>query len=202
MERRVSMIYKGVGRGAADGGAAEVPQNLDLARGVASGYGHDGSPDGLRAGMGAQAAGKQAVAVGDVHDIPVPRAAGDEGAGHAVGPDLQVVVGVPQNLLLARGAGGRLDAHDAVHGHGEQAEGIVVGELGLVCEGQLRDILDGFDVAGLDAGFLIFFMIMGNVFIHVGDNPGKLFSLQLGQFVPRHGLVRFIPVQHIYSSNL
>ena len=95
----------GVGWGAAEKIGAEILQNLNLPLGVAGGNRQGGRPHVLGTIMQPQAAGEQAVAVGDVDDVLSSGPGGVQRSGRALGPHVDVVPGIPHHRLFAGGAG-------------------------------------------------------------------------------------------------
>ena len=102
-----------------------------------------GAAQALGAVVGAEAAGEQAVAVGDVADVAGPAAGGADRAGHQVGPVVDVAARVADDGGLARGAAGGVDAHDLLARHGEQAERVGVAQVGLLAEREPGQVLAG-----------------------------------------------------------
>ena len=83
-EARV-MEMQGVGRRTAEHGRAEVAHELDLTLGRAAGHGDDGRAEAFRAVVCAEAAGEQAVTVGNLHDV----IGGGSGRGRRIRPTFQ-----------------------------------------------------------------------------------------------------------------
>ena len=135
-----------VAGGAADGGHREVLEHHDLPLGVSAGDGDDGGAQRLRAVVGPQAAGEEAVAVGVLDHVAPVQAAGREGPHHHLGPDVQVTLGVGHHGGLAGGAGGGVQADDLLHGAGEEAEGVGVAQVGLEREGEARQVLQALQI--------------------------------------------------------
>ena len=130
----------------------QVLHHGDLALGVAAGHGDDHGPQLVRALIRAKAAGEQAQAIGDLHDVFAGAARGGERAGHHLAPDGDVVSRVAGDDGLAGGTGGALDANDVLLRGGQQSEGIAVPQVGLFREGQVLEVVQPADVLGLDAG--------------------------------------------------
>ena len=140
--------------------------------------------------MGTEAAGEQAVAVGDMDDIAGLRAGGAHGARHHGRPGIEVVVGVADNGGLAGGAGGGVDAAYLLAGYGKHAEGIMIAQVGLEREGKLRQILQAFQIAGMDALFIEALPVEGHVVIGVAQRPLHALKLQRLDLVSRGNLDR------------
>ena len=80
-----------------------------------------------------------------------PPAGGADRARDEIGPDLDVALRVADDGRLARRAGGGVHAHDLLARHGEQAERIVVAQVGLRGEGKLREVLERPEIVGMHA---------------------------------------------------
>ena len=124
-------------RGAAQDGGLQVAHELDLPVGIAGGHGKGQGAYFMRAAIEARAAGEQAVAIAHLHHIAFIAASRHNGAGTAVFPQIQVMLGVESHYPTTSGAAGGLDAHCLLQGHSQQAIGIGVAKVGLGKEGQL-----------------------------------------------------------------
>ena len=102
-----------IGGGAAQDGGLQIHHKLQLPVRIARGHGQRQAAHLVAAAVETGAAGEQAVAVAHLAHIFVSTAGGGDGAGAAVLPQVNVVLGVEGNHPLAGGAGGGLDA-DAV----------------------------------------------------------------------------------------
>ena len=120
-----------VGRRHHDDVGLEVLDQLDLALGHAARHRHHGAAEALGAVVRAEAAGEQAVAVGDVDEVARPPARGADRARADLGPDLDVGLGVADHRGLAGGARGGVDPHHLLARHGEHAERIVPAQVVL-----------------------------------------------------------------------
>ena len=143
-----------VGRRARDRRDAEVLHQHDLAVGVAAGDREDGAAVGLGAVVQPQAAGEEAVAVGDLDDVVRRHAAHREAAHHAVLPDLDVVPGVRDADRLAGRARGAVVADDLAVRRRLEAGRVFVPEVRLHRERQELDVLERLDVLGLHAALV------------------------------------------------
>ncbi|MOA07600.1 hypothetical protein D3C78_1273070 [compost metagenome] len=137
--------------------------------------------------MGAQAAGEQAVAVGDVHLVALAATGGADRARHHVGPGVDVVLRVADHGRLAGGAAGGVDAHDLALRHGEHAEGVVVTQVALAGEREFRQVREGFQVLGVYAEFIEALAVQRDVLVGVLQAPAQAFQLVLAQFVDAGG---------------
>ena len=125
-----------VGRRHHDDLRPEVGDQLDLPRRHPARDRDDRRAEPLDAVVRAEAAGEQAVAVGVVHLVAGPPAGRAEGAGHHLGPDVEVARGVADDRRLAGGAGRGVDAADPVLRDGEHAERVVLPQVGLARGGE------------------------------------------------------------------
>ncbi|MCY1437498.1 hypothetical protein D9M71_536620 [compost metagenome] len=140
--------------------------------------------------MGAQAAGEQAVAVGDVHLVTLAAAGGADRARHHVGPGVDVVLRVADHGRLAGGAAGGVQARDLFHGHGEHAVGVVVAQVVLAGEGELRQVFQGFQVVRVHAFLIEALAVQRDVLVGVPEAPAQALQLVLAQLVDAGGFHR------------
>ena len=115
----------------------QVGDQLHLLLGLAARHRDHGAAGALGAVVRAQAAGEQAVAVGDVDHVARPAAGGADRARHQVGPGVDVLQGVADDGGLAGRARGGMDARHPFPRHREQAERIVVAQVALCREREL-----------------------------------------------------------------
>ena len=184
---------KGIGRGAGDAGDAQVADQPRVLLRIAGGSRDHGSADHLHAVMRAQAAGKQAVAVGDGENVVAADPEGGQAAGHALAPHADVLAGVAHDGGVARRAGGSVDADDFALGSSLQAERIVVPQVLLGRVGELHDVLDGADVIRGQVPLLEFVAVEGDVVVHVLHDLVETFSLERGHLVAAHAFFIGIP---------
>ena len=130
----------------------EVGDQLHLPLGHAARHRHHGAAQLLRAVMRAEAAGEQAIAIGDVHDHARPPAGGMDRARHHMRPGLDVLRGVADDGRLAGGAGRGVHAHQLLARHGEHAERIVRAQVLLGGERELRDVVECAEIVRMHAG--------------------------------------------------
>ena len=181
-------------------GRAEVFHQQNLALGVAAGRRNDRGADGFRAVVDAEAAGEQAVAVGDLDQRLLGGAGGGQGAGHDFRPDAEVAVGIADDGMFAGRAAGGVQADDFRQRHGEQTVRIVVAHILLRDEGQLAEVVHRADLFRQQAGFLHLFPVKGNLPVNAANLLHQSGGLQFGHLGPGHGFDRFVPVQ-IRSSH-
>ena len=140
--------------------------------------------------MSAEAAGEKSVAVGDVHDVASPAAGGADGARHHRGPRLDVVARVPDDRRLARRSGRRVHTNDVGARHGKHAERIVVAQIRLGREGKPGEIVERFEVAGMNARLLECSAVMRHVVERGAQRPAQPLHLQRRELVAARGLDR------------
>ena len=152
-----------VGRGDHDDGRLEVADQLHLLFGLPAGHRDHRAAELFGAVMGAEAAGEQPVAVGDVDDVARPAAGGVDRAGHQVGPHVDVGLGVADDGRLAGRAARGMDAHHLLARHGEHAVRVVVAQVLLGGEGKPREVGQRPEVVRMDAGGVEFRLVMRHV---------------------------------------
>jgi hypothetical protein len=89
----------------------EVLDQLDLLLGLPARHRHHGAAQALGAVVRAQAAGEQAIAVGDVDHVAGTAAGRADRTGDQVGPGVDVALGVADHGRLAGGAARGVHAH-------------------------------------------------------------------------------------------
>ena len=94
----------GIGRRAAQGRCAEIPQQHGLAAGRAAGSGDDRRAQALRAAVGAKASREQPVAVGHMNGVQMTDARRREAARRRIGPGFQIPRRIADDDGLARRA--------------------------------------------------------------------------------------------------
>ena len=189
---------QGVGGRAAEHGGAQFLDHHDLALGVAAGHGDDRGPQPARALMRAEAAGEEAVAVGDLDDVVRAAARGGDAARHQFGPDIHIVLRIAGNDGMAGGAAGALYAHDVVQGRGEQAVGELVAQVGLLHEGQVFEVVHIADVLGADALGVHARAVDGDVVVFVFHRPAQALGLEGVKLIAADGF--HFRVKHIVLS--
>ena len=140
--------------------------------------GDRGEAQALGAVVRAQAAGEQAVAVGDMHLVAGARAGGADRARHQVAPGVDVLLRIADHRRLAGGARGGVDAHDLVHRHGEHAERIGVAQVGLGGERELRQVGERLQVLGFHARRVELLAVVRHFFVGVLQRPPQALELQ------------------------
>ena len=174
---------QGVGRRACQHVDLHILEHLDLALGVTRGNRDDGATGCLAAPMGTQAAGEQAVAVGDLHGGVLIAIADGKTARKALAPMLQVVFRGTDDRCLAGGAGRGMQSGHLGARHGEQAVRVVVAHVLLKDKRELRDVLERFQIARFDAGVLEALLIERDVVIRILHAPLHALELQIEQLL-------------------
>ena len=192
--RVVSHLDGGVGDEQRIGGraseniGAQVLHHLDLALRVSRGGGDDRAARGLAAVVRAQAAREQAVAVRHLDGGVLVAVHHMDAARETVAPVLEVVRGMPHYGGLARRARRRVDARHVLLRHGEQPERVGVAHVLFHDERELRQVLEGLEVARLDAGLLERSLVERHVVIGVLHGLLHALQLQVAQLLYGHGL--------------
>ena len=114
--------------------------------------------------MKPESAGEKPVSVGVLNNIVRPDTGRPKIAGHALGPLIQVVLGIGPGNRFAGGSRRGMNPDDILHGDGAQAKGIVVAQVVFDGQGKFGDVFKGFDISRLDAQFIKFFLIKGDLF--------------------------------------
>src|SRR5581483_7007087 len=120
---------EGVRRGHHDDVGTELPDELRLALGLSAGHRYHRTAESLSPVMRAQAAGEEAITVGDVHDLPRTASGSADRAGNQVCPGVDVVLRVADHRGSTGSAARGMKAHHLLPRHGEEAKGIVVAEV-------------------------------------------------------------------------
>ena len=168
----------------------EVVDQLHLLLGLPAGHRDDGAAGALGAVVRAEAAGEEAVAVGDMHDVARPPACGADRARDQVGPGVDVVLRVAHHRRLAGRARGGMDAADLLARHGEEAEGVVVAQVLLHREGKLRQVAELLQVARVDALRIEGLAVVRDVLVGMLQGRAQARELQRGDLVAAGGFDR------------
>ena len=155
-----------------------------------AGHRDDGAAQRLGAVVRAEAAGEQPVAVGDVHLVARPAAAGADRPRHDASTRCDVLGGVADDGRAAGRARGCVDARDLVLGHGEHAERVVVAQVALRGEGEPGEVGQLAAVVGMHAGRVERAPVVGDVVVGVAQRPPQPLQLQGPQLVERGALDR------------
>ena len=122
---------EGVGRRRAQNACAEILHQHDLPFGGAARDRHGGQTEPLGAVVESKPAGEQPVAVGIVEDVAGLGAHAGERAGHQVRPQVEVGPGIADDGRLAGRSRGGVQPHQLLARHREQAEGVIVAQVGF-----------------------------------------------------------------------
>ena len=174
-----------VGRGGRDDVRLEVLDELHLARGLPAGDRDDGETVTLCA-VDAETAGEQAVTVGIVHHLPAFAAGTDDGPRNEAAPPIEIAEGVADDRRQTRRARGGVDACDLVLWDGEESERVVVAEVLLVRERQLRNVVEARDVCRSDAEFVEGLPVEGHLLVHRRHRRLEVLQLVGAQLVQAH----------------
>ncbi len=109
----------------------EVEDQLHLPLGHPAADRHDGAAEPLGAVVGAEPAGEQPVAVGDVADVARTTAGRPDRAGHHLAPGVDVLPGVADDGRLARRTARGVHPHHLLARHREHPERVVGAQVGL-----------------------------------------------------------------------
>lgn len=134
-----------VGRGGRDDVRLEVLDELHLARGLTAGDRDDGEPVTLRP-VDAESAGEQPVSVGVVHHLSALAAGTEDGPRDEAAPPIEIAHRVPDDGRQAGRARGGVDARDLLLRDRDEPERVVVAQILLGREWQLRNVIETGDV--------------------------------------------------------
>jgi hypothetical protein len=141
--------------------------------------------------VGAESAGEQAVAVGDVHFIPGMTAGGADGARHDLAPRVDVPARVADNGRLSGGAAGGMNARHLLHGHGEHAERVVPPQIGFRCERKSRQVGQAVQVRRMHTVLVERCPVEAGILVGVLQAPAQPFQLHAAQLIGVSGLDGF-----------
>ena len=163
---------------------------------VAGAHGDGEHAEALAAQLEARTGRPQAVAHGHLHAVQGGQARHLVAAGHLQGERVHVIGRVGQDLALARGAAGGVDAHHILFGHAEQGQGVAFAQVFHVHGGQTAQIVQRGDVVGRDAArFQTFAVLGGPESLAHGETQafqllaGDLFGRKPGDETMGHGTV-------------
>ena len=147
------------------------------------------------------AAGKESVAIANLHNILLGAACRHDRACGAFFPKVNVMLCVESDNALACCAGGRLDSDAVFEVCAEKSIGICLAQIRLGEEGQLVNILHTLDVLGFYAFFVHQVAVIFDVFINVLDLLDDFFILNC-QYLFTGGCFNFglKKIAHRYHS--
>ena len=181
---------KHVGRRHGNNPGLEVADHPDLTLGEPARCGDHGAAELLGAGMEAEAAGEEPVAVGDVHHVAGARAGGAQAAGDEPGPHVEVGPRVAHDGGDAGGAARGMDADDPRTGHRKQVEGIVEAEVVLNREREPGQVVEGREIGRAHAGIVETLLVVGDIVVGVPQGRAQPVELQCRDFVAARGFDR------------
>ena len=135
--------------------------------------------------MGAQSAGKQAIAVGDMDFVFRRAARRAQGAGDNIGPVINIVLRIAHHRRLAGSPRGRVDAHHLLHRHRKGIKGVVVAQILLGGAGKLAQIAQFVEIVRMNARRVEFTAIHRHIVVGVLQGPLQTLGLQGLQLVAR-----------------
>ena len=178
----VAEVEGEAGRAAEDGGA-EVLHEHELALGVAARDGDDGGAEELGPVVGAQAAGEEAVAVGDLDDVVVGGARPGQGAGHDLGPHVDVVPWCSRRWSACRWCRRRRGcAPPPCSGTANRPKGYLSRRSYLWVKGSLARSSAPLTDPGRDAGLVEEVAVEGDPLVDALDQGRQALALELPEF--------------------
>ncbi len=126
---------------AAYGRHPKVFHQHNLPVGVAAGCGDDRRPQSFSAVMSAEAAGEEAITIGNLNDVSLMQAAAGETANQHRGPYVHVFLGIRDHNGFAGGSAGDVETDNVLHGAGKKSERVSVAQIALDRERQLGDVV-------------------------------------------------------------
>ena len=175
-----------VGGRAGDRGGAEVAHEHQLLFRIAGRSGQHGAAEVLAAVVEAEAAGEESIAVGNLEHVLVGESVHREAARGGVGPDFDVALAVGNADRLARRSRGAVEAHDFGHRRGGEPGGVFIAQIGLLHEGELREVGERHEVARFDARFVAAAAEERHALVFVGDESLEFRELQRAKFLDGH----------------
>ena len=192
----------GVGGGAAQHGRTKVPEDGNLPLGVAGEDGDNGSAQLGGAAVKSQAAGKQAITIGDMYLILLGGSHGHQLASNNIVPDIQVLPGIAYHDLLSGGSGGGMQPHHILHGNGKQPIGIGIPQVLFIGKGQLVQVVHRLNVLRTNSLFVHQLFVIRHVVIGMAHLLDQALILPGTNLLPRgaFNLGLIIPFQWIHPS--
>ena len=142
----------------------------------------------------AGAAGEEAVAVCDLHDILVGTAGSDDRSSAAFLPDIDVFLCIKSYHALSGSAGSGLDADAFLEVCAEKTVGICFTEVIFAQERELLDIIDTLNVFRLYSFFVHQIAVVGDIVIDMFHLPDDLFVLNFENLLAGRGLDLFLVI--------
>src|SRR5579863_2658265 len=173
----------------------EVGNELYLPLGHAAGHRHDGASEAFSAVVGTEAACEQTVPVRHVNHHAGPSARGANRAGHDSGPHLNVSPGIADDDWLPRRTRRSVDPGNLFSRDGEEAERIIVAEVLLHRERELRQVPQIVQIGWVNARRIEGAAVVWHVLVRVVQRPGEPCPLQ-GLYLVARGALRGVQSVH------
>src|SRR5581483_4722871 len=133
--------------------------------------------------MRAEAAGKQAIAISDVHRVAAPAPGGSDRARDELRPRFDVMCGVADDGWFPRRSAGSMNAGDLVPRHRKHAERIAVPQIFLGREREVAQVIQRAQVFRMNPGQLAFTAVGGDIRVRVAYGPFQARELQRSQLI-------------------
>ena len=148
----------------------------------------------MRTAVEAGAAGEEAVAVRDLHNILVSAAGSDDRSGAAFLPDIDVFLCIKSNHTLSGGAGSGLDADAFLEVCAEKPVGICFTEVIFAQERELFDIINTLNVFRLYSFLVHQIAVVGDIVIDMFHLLDDLFVLDFENLLAGRGFDLFLVI--------
>ena len=139
---------------AGDGGSSEVAHQHELLFGIAGGSRHNRAAEMLAAIMKPEPASEESVTITYLQNILIGKPIHSECARGGVCPYFDIAASIGNANRLAGSSGGTMEADDFLKRCGGEAGWVLIAQIRLFHEGELGDIRERYDIAGLDAFFV------------------------------------------------
>ena len=183
-----------IGGRAAQDRRVQVHHELELTLGVSGGHGKRKAPDFVGAAVEAGAAGEEAVAVGDLHDVFICSAGSDDRPCAALLPHVQVLLGIEGHNALSGGAGSGLNADAVLEIRAQKAVGIGFAEIVFGEERKFLDVVNALYVFRLYTFLVHQIAVVGDIVVDVFHLLYDLLVLDLQDLLAGRGLDLFLVI--------
>ena len=156
----------------------KIADQLRLFFRLAAGHRDHRGPQTLRAVVRAKAAGKQAVAVGDVDFIFCRAAGGAQGAGDDIGPGIDIILRVAHHRRFAGGPGRGVDAHNLLHRHRKGIERVVIAQILFGGARELAQVAQFVEIVRMHPRRVKLAAVHRNVVVSMFQRPFQTLGLQ------------------------
>ena len=178
-----------IGRRRAQDARAEILHQHHLPLGGAAGDRHGGQAEPLGAVVESEPAGEQPVAEGVVEDVAGLGAHAGERARHQVRPQVEIGPGVADDGRLAGRSRGGVQPQQLLARHREQAERVIVAQVGFDRERKARDVGERLEMRpGRTPAASSLRRIRRNLGVGARDRLLQATKLQRREIAARHGL--------------